>query len=203
MMEAAAVCMTEAPAQVTIPTGLGTHIGPGQLPDGTTAGCHQRCGRHGSTADLHVWAAALPLLGNPLIYSCALLVFMNLLGWILWYRGNIKILCLELHRDYSLWPSVFIDLVGKLSGYWSVSASIATGLYSTSGSWENTMPPTRPCCPLPALTVCACSLAGRRLHLGTKWTHGSTCQDLTEMCSCVQHHLATRMPTCAFSMSPG
>ncbi|KAL6093822.1 hypothetical protein STEG23_013980, partial [Scotinomys teguina] len=49
--------------------------------------------------------------GDLLIYSGALLVFLSLLGWILWYTGNIEISRQELERVchlvlvvLSLWP---------------------------------------------------------------------------------------------------
>uniref|UniRef100_A0A670J383 Transmembrane protein 238 n=1 Tax=Podarcis muralis TaxID=64176 RepID=A0A670J383_PODMU len=57
--------------------------------------------------------------GDLLIYSGAVLVFLSLLGWIMWYTGNIEIAPEELARDYGAKGGTLARLARKISRTWS------------------------------------------------------------------------------------
>ncbi|XP_075771465.1 transmembrane protein 238 [Pelodiscus sinensis] len=57
--------------------------------------------------------------GDLLIYSGAVLVFLSLLGWALWYTGNLQLAPDELGRDYAAKGGTLARLARKLSRRWS------------------------------------------------------------------------------------
>ena len=57
--------------------------------------------------------------GDLLIYSGAVLVFLSLLGWIMWYTGNIEITPEELGKDYSAKGGTLARIARKISRTWS------------------------------------------------------------------------------------
>uniref|UniRef100_A0A8D0GXE4 Transmembrane protein 238 n=1 Tax=Sphenodon punctatus TaxID=8508 RepID=A0A8D0GXE4_SPHPU len=57
--------------------------------------------------------------GDLLIYSGAVLVFLSLLGWIVWYTGNLEIAPEELARDYGAKGGTLARIARKISRSWS------------------------------------------------------------------------------------
>ncbi|XP_044845124.1 transmembrane protein 238-like [Mauremys mutica] len=57
--------------------------------------------------------------GDLLIYSGAVLVFLSLLGWVLWYTGNLELAPDELGRDYGAKGGTLARLARKISRRWS------------------------------------------------------------------------------------
>ncbi|XP_067388816.1 transmembrane protein 238 [Emydura macquarii macquarii] len=57
--------------------------------------------------------------GDLLIYSGAVLVFLSLLGWVLWYTGNLQLAPDELGRDYAAKKGPLARLARKISRRWS------------------------------------------------------------------------------------
>uniref|UniRef100_A0A8D0B595 Transmembrane protein 238 n=1 Tax=Salvator merianae TaxID=96440 RepID=A0A8D0B595_SALMN len=83
--------------------------------------------------------------GDLLIYSGAVLVFLSLLGWIMWYTGNIEIAPEELARDYAAKRGTLARLARKISRTWSRRQG--------NGLAMRTVPSSREAAPPPACTL--------------------------------------------------
>ncbi|XP_039190959.1 transmembrane protein 238 [Crotalus tigris] len=74
--------------------------------------------------------------GDLLIYSGAVLVFLSLLGWIMWYTGNIEIAPEELARDYHAKRGTLARLARKISRTWSRRQGGGLAMRTVSSSRE-------------------------------------------------------------------